>query len=901
MITRRSCAFLALLALLVAGSCSRIEETISRDELPGLNNMTVEATWGDYPETKTSLQSDGSILWSPGDKINLFYGSSSSSEFTATITEPSATASFTGYLQAATGSSGQGIATQTFWGVYPYDEGNTCDGSGVTLMIKGVQTASPGTFGEGMNPAVANSPGLSLSFKNVGSWFVFSVLEDGITSVKFSGNCGEDIAGRIRVTMNSSEDPVPEVVEGEGLKSIIVTPDVGNAFIPNTEYYITVIPQTLTNGFTFTMYKGSQVAIRYSSKPLSFNRSSHVRRTELDDGLPWEYDYVEMAEGFKWARRNVGAYSPEGYGDYFAWGETSQKSTYYQSNYDYSLPFSDAATANWGDGWRTPTAAEFDALLNTANYTWEETTENGVNGYRVTSKVPGYAGNSIFLPDAGYSLGTEAQACGYYWSSSSSATDSRKAKVLYFRYSSSSPQTTEDFRYWGNTIRAIYDPLTITHEYVDMGGGIMFATTNVGADSPEDFGDYFAWGETAPKSSYSQGNYNATEFQDAATANWGNGWRMPTRGDWTFLMTYCDWEWTAVNGVNGYKVTSSDNPGNSIFLPAAGRMEDSSLANQDYGYYWTNTKSDNTDAYNLWFKEGYPDANNMSEFYYGLPIRPVYGGGGSVPVTGVSFDMENYAVLNGGTSALTASVSPAEATNQELTWTSSDPTVAIVSPTGVVTGKKVGTTTITARTVDGGFTATCTVTVITNATYVDMGNGTRWATRNVGADSPEGHGGYYAWGETGTKSSYSWTNYQHGSSSSDLSKYNSTDGKTVLDPEDDAATANWGDAWRMPTDDEFMWLKDNCTWTWAEMNGVKGRIVMSNLTGYDSAIIFIPATGYYNGGSLKVSANGCYWSATLTGIGTSNAKYFALTATTYTHTNNQRSYGLAVRPVYDPQ
>ena len=143
-----------------------------------------------------------------------------------------------------------------------------------------------------------------------------------------------------------------------------------------------------------------------------------------------------------------------------------------------------------------------------------------------------------------------------------------------------------------------------------------------------------------------------------------------------------------------------------------------------------------------------------------------------IPVTGVSFEIGNYAVLNGDTFALTATIAPTNATIQELTWVSSNHSVAIVSPTGVVTGKKIGTTTITARTVDGGYTASCDVTVIPNTFYVDMGNGTKWATVNVGAEAPEEWGNFYAWAETQTKTSYTWSTYRYGNSSSNVTIYN---------------------------------------------------------------------------------------------------------------------------------
>ena len=133
------------------------------------------------------------------------------------------------------------------------------------------------------------------------------------------------------------------------------------------------------------------------------------------------------------------------------------------------------------------------------------------------------------------------------------------------------------------------------HEYVDLGLSVKWATMNIGANAPEEYGDYFAWGETAPKTDYSLSNYkwhngkvytkyctssdygtidNKTVLDlsdDAANVNWGGTWRMPTRAEQDELHDNCIWTWTTQNGVNGYKVTSKTN-GKSIFLPAAGHF-----------------------------------------------------------------------------------------------------------------------------------------------------------------------------------------------------------------------------------------------------------------------------------------------------------------------------------------
>ncbi len=136
---------------------------------------------------------------------------------------------------------------------------------------------------------------------------------------------------------------------------------------------------------------------------------------------------------------------------------------------------------------------------------------------------------------------------------------------------------------------------------------------------------------------------------------------------------------------------------------------------------------------------------------------------------------------------------------------------------------------------------------------IDLGlpSGTLWATCNVGANSPEDYGDYYAWGETKTKSEeYTWRTY----------KFNLTDGLTTLEAADDAATANWGSEWRTPTADEWKELIDNCTWTSITKNGVNGYEVK----GKNSNSIFLPAAGCrFEKDLLNAGSYGVYWSSSL--------------------------------------
>ena len=189
------------------------------------------------------------------------------------------------------------------------------------------------------------------------------------------------------------------------------------------------------------------------------------------------------------------------------------------------------------------------------------------------------------------------------------------------------------------------------HEYVDLGLSVKWAIMNVGATSPEDYGDYFAWGETEPKEEYSwetykwcDGDFNnltkycsSSEFgivdnktvldleDDAANVNWGGAWRMPSKAELDELIENCTWSWTTQNGVDGYTVTSNTN-GKSIFLPAAGyRNETFSDEVGTFGYYWSSLH-DNANfqhiSHNIYFEESNVDKDSDSR-YYGNSIRPV--------------------------------------------------------------------------------------------------------------------------------------------------------------------------------------------------------------------------------------------------------------------------------------
>ena len=162
--------------------------------------------------------------------------------------------------------------------------------------------------------------------------------------------------------------------------------------------------------------------------------------------------------------------------------------------------------------------------------------------------------------------------------------------------------------------------------------------------------------------------------------------------------------------------------------------------------------------------------------------------------------------------------------------------------------------------------------VIGGHEYVDLGlpSGIMWATCNVGAETPESYGDYFAWGETATKAFFDWKSYRYGGFSHEryeLNKYCThpdygvngfVDGLTLLEPDDDAARASWGAGWRMPTIEEWEELFQNTIGVWTTMNGVKGW----RCTAANGNVLFLPAAGYWWEDVFNADL-GLYWSTSL--------------------------------------
>lgn len=350
-----------------------------------------------------------------------------------------------------------------------------------------------------------------------------------------------------------------------------------------------------------------------------------------------EYVDLGLPSGILWAKGNIvkdavsETYSmgkPSDRGCYFSWGDIighigGEGINYNQSRYDNTpgsdlttnIPANntyDAARAYFGGSWRIPTMGEFKELKTNTIQEWG--TLDSINGYFFYKKDN--SGNKVadiyvFFPLTGmyngpisYGLNTD----GYYWTST--YYDSSNANVLYFNSSSVNADGAMLYRYYGFNIRPVCHKIP---EYIDFGlpSGLKWATCNIGANSPEGRGLYFSWGNVdghyngegynfgsdntgpyanTPGASVTSNIASNDALHDAAFANLGSPWRMPTRYDFKELVNNTDYEKVQINGVAGWKFMKKTDHNVFIFLPVGGYGYKTWIADVNrWVQYWEST------------------------------------------------------------------------------------------------------------------------------------------------------------------------------------------------------------------------------------------------------------------------------------------------------------------------
>ena len=273
---------LACLALaLVLGACQKESKKNAAlpEESAGLPEIIAEVESGQ--ESRSTVAFDehrvGTILWTPYDAINVFFGSSGF-RYVSQNTQNAANAVFRSTDEGAEVAEGE---ADNIWGLYPYNRDAVCDGASVTTTLPGTQRGVPETFDDDLFITLAHSTTNTLKFFNVCGGVRFSLTRSDIASVTFKGNNGEDIAGDISLTF---VDGVPKATVVNGLQEITLTPRNGRTFQKDVNYCIVVLPVTLSGGFTitFTTENGTVAAFDYTDKPITIKRSTFGRKADFD-------------------------------------------------------------------------------------------------------------------------------------------------------------------------------------------------------------------------------------------------------------------------------------------------------------------------------------------------------------------------------------------------------------------------------------------------------------------------------------------------------------------------------------------------------------------------------------------------------------------------------------------
>lgn len=864
--------FMMATVLFVATSCTVKEIGLESEAGP---QIIVTASFDD---TKAALADNGSeVFWEPQDSIKLFFDGVGS-KFTSIMTEKSRVARFSGILNTLIGFDEESVAATPIWGLYPYEADAVADNESVTTVLNAEQEGVGGTFGRDY-VLLGKSASLSMPFYAVCGGVRFSLTQEGVNRVTFEGRAGETLAGRIKVCFEDGVPAVREVTEGQ--TSVTLNAPAGGCFEPGKWYYIVAVPGTLADGFKMTFYKDESVAVLESSASVTVRRSTFGSLADVDAGLAYR-------TGPKTEVSATELHLETAFGSY-----DSQSIDVHNAG-DSPLEF--YVENPWID--------DFVVVGN------EE-------GERTYTLVPGQTRTIrfVFVPSrADYSCGDVILLC---------STD-RNVRISL----NGSCSGTDD---------------GVVAPAVDLGLSVKWAAWNVGARTVGGLGKYFSWGETETKSLFRWSTYmwcggrqgSLTKYctlaelgdvdgkktldpeDDAASAQWGEAWRMPTVSELNELKNDCTWEYTTVDGVEGFKVTSlvAGHRDKYIFIPYSGSKNDYIV-----GFANECTILSNSTGYDSEGAWGLICMNNQSggNFWIGncprvcgYQVRAVTKSDDApqtvaeISSTNVSFGnvtvgetvYEAFTLRNAGLAPLkyTFSVDAGpfvvdgltSGSSPEFTLEAGEEWTFRVKFQPLAAGQMLGSTVrISSNAVDPELSVYISGRGVAEgfqdrpAAPVDLGLSVKWASWNVGAASPEDAGEEFAWGEILPKFAYVKDNYKWYDRISDSYV------KDVIDRESDVASVRWGSAWRIPSDAEWNELLDKCSFSWSTNGSLGGYEVV----GPNGQSIFLPATAPMQYGEGPFCE---YWTSTA-------FNYVDMSPLSRWVMDTYPYFGKAIRPVMKP-
>ena len=497
---KRQLTYGAMAALALALGLTSCQNELAELTPSGGERITLSVTQDDAAATRTYLNDNKKVVWSTGDALSLFDTKNINQVFELTKGAGSTTADFGGTVSVD--------SRKEYYAVYPYDADYIFSSgtvAGITLPAE--QTA----VANGFDKSAAIMTGYTTDAKNLAfkqlCAFVQITTESATKKIVFKTNGTESLAGTLSVSINE-EGIGTATVASNGTGTVTLVPAGNEESIAAGTYLIAVLPGTLEQGFTMECIgtDGSELTRSYNDSTSVLNRKAVINMGTASEEQGWTptvngHGYVDLGirmNGKKilFATCNVGASSPEEYGDYFAWGATEPYYTGYTMNgttptvtswkdgksagyAQANAPFyssgsgdnttyttyttegdvlrleHDAARANMGGDWRMPTTEEMQALYDNTTNVWTDNYNNtGIKGCIFTGKG-NYANSSLFPPAAGFFYGTSyynGGSRGFYWSSA--LYSSTRGRNLSFYSGLVTPQYNNG-RYYGFSVRAV--------------------------------------------------------------------------------------------------------------------------------------------------------------------------------------------------------------------------------------------------------------------------------------------------------------------------------------------------------------------------------------------------------------------------------------------------------------
>ncbi len=714
-------------SLLLLSSCSEIapQNTIKQENG---EKLIIEATTASYEtETKTIRDDAGNVYWNPNDEISLFFmnGENGGAKFISQNNETTPVAQFSGSINGITGGGEDLAGDAYFWAVYPYSQNNSCDGNSITTTLPNRQSTVENTFADDLFITIARSSSVKMAFKNVCGGIKFCVSQSGIKSVVFRGNNEEVLAGTFQATFDTSGTPtISKVIDAEN--AITVNAPNGGTFEVGKFYYIVALPSVLQNGFTMTFNKtdgSSGVYTRTTSVEIKRSIFGTIRNLDQDLEFSTNNTPKDNSEsgfylgiiGFNQSLHTcpIGHLSAETADVFYSFinGLSTNKGTLLYYAVDKSIDalqaemfpsnLYDVAIVTFTDGLDSGSLDANDYYLSNSEYS--TALKKRLSDELVADKTI-----------SAYSIGVKGDDVGYN-------TSLFQQNLKNIATSTDNVFEVTNMSEVNSTFMQIADLLGET-KYVQS-FLLEISSPSVGVRCRFTF-------DNVSKAADSKQYIEATFIRPEENRS---------------LRTLCDLVFV------GFKSSTTS--------PVIGVKNES---NNKYAYLFEGLQTTNgalipTNKVQYWYKEGSVWQKD-SEFYFdpgtagiekikrsaaillNLDCSSSLGDDfTSLQSTATSFVdklIENaidpnevasvklnksaITLTSGSTATLTATVLPTTALKKDVEWSSTNSVVASVDKNGKITANSPGSTTIIAKTVDGGLTAVCYVSVVTYAKEVQL-------------------------------------------------------------------------------------------------------------------------------------------------------------------------------------